>query len=86
MTEVLRVEVDQPMGWINCPLSIISADGDLQPFRAYFMQIRVLTMHQNGRDTHIRGCKVFGPCYPMHIDKTLPPFTSDEFTHLSTIR
>jgi hypothetical protein len=29
--------------------------------RAYMLQVVVLSNHQNGRDTHIRQLKVFGP-------------------------
>ena len=32
-----------------------------RPVRAHFIQICVVAMHQNGRDTHIRQVKVFGP-------------------------
>jgi hypothetical protein len=33
----------------------------LAPVRAHFLQLCVVGMHQNGRDTHIRQMKVFGP-------------------------
>lgn len=29
--------------------------------KAYFVQVAVLANHQNGRDTHIRQIKVYGP-------------------------
>jgi anaphase-promoting complex subunit 10 len=32
-----------------------------KPLRTHFVQIGVVSMHQNGRDTHIRQVKVFGP-------------------------
>jgi len=32
-----------------------------RPIRAHFLQICVVAMHQNGRDTHMRQVKVFGP-------------------------
>lgn len=32
-----------------------------KPLRTHFIQICILSMHQNGRDTHIRQVKVFGP-------------------------
>lgn len=31
------------------------------PLKAYFVQLAVISNHQNGRDTHIRQVKVFGP-------------------------
>ena len=32
--------------------------------RAHFIQVCVVSMHQNGRDTHIRQVKVYGPRQP----------------------
>ena len=32
-----------------------------EPLKAYFVQLAVISNHQNGRDTHIRQVKVFGP-------------------------
>jgi hypothetical protein len=29
--------------------------------RAYLVQVAVLTNHQNGRDTHVRQIKIYGP-------------------------
>lgn len=31
------------------------------PLRTHFLQVRIHTMHQNGRDTHIRQVKILGP-------------------------
>jgi anaphase-promoting complex subunit 10 len=32
-----------------------------KPMRAHLVQISILSMHQNGRDTHVRQVKIFGP-------------------------
>ena len=32
-----------------------------RPLRTFFIQIAVLAMHQNGRDTHIRQVKIYSP-------------------------
>lgn len=32
-----------------------------KPLRTHFVQIGIISMHQNGRDTHVRQVKVFGP-------------------------
>ncbi|KAL3797243.1 hypothetical protein HJC23_004535 [Cyclotella cryptica] len=32
-----------------------------KPMRTHFVQIGIAAMHQNGRDTHVRQVKVFGP-------------------------
>ena len=38
-----------------------------RPVRAHFIQICVVSMHQNGRDTHIRQVKLFGPRNDEHL-------------------
>lgn len=35
--------------------------GKRRPIRTHFVQICVASMHQNGRDTHVRQVKIFGP-------------------------
>lgn len=35
----------------------------ISPVRAYVLQIAILSNHQNGRDTHVRQVKLFGPEY-----------------------
>lgn len=60
-------ELHEPVGWVRVPLyapvaggaaAAIAADaagGTEGPvLRAHFVQICVVAMHQNGRDTHIR--------------------------------
>lgn len=59
-------ELHEPLGWVRVPLfapgaggpAAIAADaagGSEGPvLRAHFVQICVVAMHQNGRDTHIR--------------------------------
>lgn len=32
-----------------------------RPLRAHFVQIAIMSMHQNGRDTHLRQVMIFGP-------------------------
>jgi anaphase-promoting complex subunit 10 len=32
-----------------------------KPMRSHMVQISILSMHQNGRDTHVRQVKIFGP-------------------------
>lgn len=68
LIEVAAMELVDPIGWIVIPLS--NSDQDLRlgdddltstPLRAHLVQLQVLSMHQNGRDTHIRQVKLFGP-------------------------
>ena len=45
------------------------------PLRAFFLQVCVASMHQNGRDTHVRQCRVFAP--RARIDVCLGEFGED---------
>jgi len=58
LREVRCVELEHPNGWVRVPLG--DAD-DSSCIRAYFIQVAILANHQNGRDTHVRQIKVFGP-------------------------
>ena len=52
MVSTFKEEVSQPQGWIVIPLGEVSGR---------LLQILILANHQNGRDTHVRQVKVFGP-------------------------
>ena len=58
-----------------------------QCLKAYFVQLAVLANHQNGRDTHIRQIKIFGPrMHSMHALGHPVGFTTDEFSTYGTLR
>jgi len=73
LKEIKVVEIHEPTGWISfalgtSPLCEPSAQGQaepgtthLEPLQAFLLQLAVLTNHQNGRDSHIRGIRVYGP-------------------------
>jgi anaphase-promoting complex subunit 10 len=73
LVEIQTVELNEPVGWVsvnlmkNSSLAIAMGDdergggGGKLPIRAHFLQICVVSMHQNGRDAHIRQVKVYGP-------------------------
>jgi len=64
--------------------------------RTHFVQICVVSMHQNGRDAHIRQVKMFGPrrggelavqqCNDSSWDCGVPKFQTVEMSQFSTIR
>ena len=58
LREVRCVELEHPNGWVRVPLGDA---GDASCLRAYFIQVAILANHQNGRDTHVRQIKIFGP-------------------------
>lgn len=63
LKEVRVVELEEPSGWVVVPLT---TEGTNEPLRAFYVQLAVLANHQNGRDTHIRQVKVFGPRSDSH--------------------
>ncbi|OUS43223.1 anaphase-promoting complex, subunit 10/DOC domain-containing protein [Ostreococcus tauri] len=58
LREVRCVELENPNGWVRVRLR---GPDDASYLRAYFVQIAILANHQNGRDTHVRQIKIFGP-------------------------
>lgn len=62
LVEVQVVDLHEPCGWVQVALG-----GDEGVLRAFFLQICVAAMHQNGRDTHVRQCRVFGPRHRIDV-------------------
>ncbi|MFS7973261.1 putative APC10/DOC domain, Galactose-binding-like domain superfamily [Helianthus anomalus] len=59
LKEIKTVELVKPNGWMNIPLS---GNDPRETFvNTFMLQIAVLSNHLNGRDTHVRQIKVFGP-------------------------
>jgi len=97
------VELQEPVGWCIIPLeappdplqSVVEdvAHGQ-QPIRTHLVQISVLSMHQNGRDTHVRQVKLYGPRREYQLQRTTlqprggdkPNFTTVALSQFSTIR
>lgn len=55
----MTLELNEPTGWITIQLHDPIEHEKL--LRTHLIQVKILAMHQNGRDTHIRQLKVFGP-------------------------
>ncbi len=49
--------------WVTIPLASRTKDSshDSDILRAHLVQVAILASHQNGRDTHVRQCKIYGP-------------------------
>mmetsp|Transcript_4027 Transcript_4027/g.5882 ORF Transcript_4027/g.5882 Transcript_4027/m.5882 type:complete len:184 (+) Transcript_4027:469-1020(+) len=90
LEEVHLLELEEPNGWVYIPVGEICNHGGQGVLRAHFLQVEVLAMHQNGRDTHIRQVKVFGPrqsaAHRMLHPATEGGFSSIEFSQFSCIR
>ena len=71
MQQVQFLELNEPNGWIPV---------DLGSLKASLIQILVVSNHQNGKDTHIRGIKVFASKAATGLQEPdMLPFNSLEF-------
>ena len=81
LQEIQVVDFREPDGWIKIPLAAreeeITADirdksfgGAFEFIRVWSIQIAILSNHQNGRDTHVRQVKLFGPRTLKHTTLT----------------
>lgn len=53
------MELNMPKGWIDVPIAAAGGGPDGNSLCCFFVRIIVLENHQNGKDTHIRGVKVY---------------------------
>ena len=76
--EVRSLDLAEPTGWIYVRLKRPGDGDDGGGMRAYLVQLLVQTNHQNGRDTHVRQIKVFGPrkCVCPRRDETIKALPS----------
>ena len=63
MRNLRTVQLESPVGWVWVPLGDADPDreGRVLPIRAHILRISIDRMHQNGRDTHVRAIRVYGP-------------------------
>ena len=64
--EVRSLDLAEPAGWIYVRLKRPGEGDNGGGMRAYHVQLVVQTNHQNGRDTHVRQVKIFGPRKCVH--------------------
>lgn len=81
LIDIKSVELNEPSGWVVIPLRdpSVSDDTPLEGgdfFRTHVLQVKILSMHQNGRDTHIRQIKILGP---RESPKVMANFSYDNF-------
>ncbi|KAH0717226.1 hypothetical protein KY285_013257 [Solanum tuberosum] len=83
LKEIKAVELVKPTGWMHISLS---GNDPRETFvNTFMLQIAVISNHLNGRDTHIRQIKVYGP-RPNPIPLQPFQFTSTEFITYSAVR
>jgi anaphase-promoting complex subunit 10 len=63
LVDLTTVELNEPNGWIVIELNDpnFGVEEEQQCLRTHLLQVKVLAMHQNGRDTHVRQIKILGP-------------------------
>ncbi|EPS72292.1 hypothetical protein M569_02469 [Genlisea aurea] len=83
LKEIKAVELVKPGGWMRISLS--GTDPRETFVNTFMLQIAVLSNHLNGRDTHVRQIKVYGP-RPNPVPGQLFQFTSTEFNTHSLLR
>jgi anaphase-promoting complex subunit 10 len=83
LLDLTTIDLQEPVGWISIDLTT-----DDIPVRTHMLQIRILSMHQNGRDTHVRNAKVFGPRTSQIVMGGIPlnDFQTIEMQQYATIR
>ncbi|VAI62500.1 unnamed protein product [Triticum turgidum subsp. durum] len=59
LKEIKTVELSKSVGWVHISLS--GTDPRETFVRTFMLQIAVLANHLNGRDTHVRQIKIYGP-------------------------
>ena len=91
LKEIHVMELEEPTDWVKINVGKIF-DDDTGILRTHFIQVSIILMHQNGRDTHVRQVKLFGPrtttstARGIHIDNHEPSFNTVELSQFATIR
>jgi len=84
--EVKLVELEEPTGWVHVDLTSAKEANSGEVLRAHFIQIAIIANHQNGKDTHMRQIKIYGPRRLPMQSLQVPAFKSSEFQQFATIR
>lgn len=75
-----QIELQEPSGWCIIPLSSppdplddVCSPSTQNVVRAHLLRISILSMHQNGRDTHVRQVQIYGPRLADGSSSSAPP-------------
>lgn len=53
------MNLDSPVGWQQVPVAGAGGEQDGNTLVSYVLQMQILENHQNGKDTHLRGIKIY---------------------------
>lgn len=59
LIEFAHLTLDCPVGWQQVSLSGAGGGPDGNTLVSYVLQMQILENHQNGKDTHLRGIKIY---------------------------
>ncbi|KAK5997258.1 Anaphase-promoting complex subunit 10 [Cladobotryum mycophilum] len=59
LIEFAAMNLDSPVGWQQVPIAGAGGDPDGNTLVSYVLQMQILENHQNGKDTHLRGIKIY---------------------------
>ncbi|KAF4967475.1 hypothetical protein FZEAL_10526 [Fusarium zealandicum] len=59
LIEFANMALDNPVGWQQVPVAGAGGDPDGNSLVAWVLQMQILENHQNGKDTHLRGIKIY---------------------------
>ena len=86
LIDITTIELNDAKGWVILSLSDNNKEGE--PLRTHMLQLRILSMHQNGRDTHIRQLKILGPRSTPYVmaNTKLDNFKTEEMLQFAQLR
>ncbi|EFY90349.1 hypothetical protein J3459_006514 [Metarhizium acridum] len=59
LIEFATMAMESPVGWQQVPIAGAGGDPDGNTLVSYVLQMQILENHQNGKDTHLRGIKIY---------------------------
>lgn len=59
LIEFAVMELSTPVGWQQVPIAGAGGGPDGNTLVSYVFQMQILENHQNGKDTHLRGIKIY---------------------------
>ncbi|KAJ6441815.1 Anaphase-promoting complex, subunit 10/DOC domain-containingprotein [Purpureocillium lavendulum] len=59
LIEFATMNLDSPVGWQQVPIAGAGGEPDGNTLVSYVLQMQILENHQNGKDTHLRGIKIY---------------------------
>jgi anaphase-promoting complex subunit 10 len=88
MVDIKIIDYEEPVGWFKINLEDKNSDSKtIKPYiKTMTLQIMILQNTHNGRDTHIRGVKIFAPRQNKSFDMTFPKFENNEYTQYQELR